>query len=47
MNNEKILCDKQDLVAIADSIRARTGTTETYRVPELGTTVSSIMGGGG
>lgn len=34
---DKVLCDKADLVTIADSVREQ---TETYNVPELGTAIT-------
>lgn len=31
----KVICEKEDLVAIADATRQATGSTETYDVPSL------------
>lgn len=33
--NEKVLCEKSDLVAIADAVREATGSAENYNVSEL------------
>ena len=33
--NEKVLCDKSDLVAIADMVRENTDSVEKYSVVEL------------
>lgn len=33
--SEKVLCEKSDLVAIADAVREATGSTENYNVSEL------------
>ena len=33
--SEKVICDKEDLTAIADAVRTSTGSTGTYNVPEL------------
>ena len=35
MDEERVIMDKSDLVAIADSIRTITGSTETYYQSEL------------
>lgn len=32
---EQIICNKEDLVAIADAVRENTGSTKSYNVPEL------------
>lgn len=46
--NEKVLCEKSDLVAIADAVREATGSTENYNVSELSAaTVEAISAGGG
>lgn len=39
----KILCDKTDLVNIADAVRSKNGTSNTYYVSELGTAVQNIQ----
>lgn len=31
----KVLCEKSELVAIADSVRSKTGTTEGMKVAEI------------
>lgn len=33
--NERVICEKSDLVAIANSVREVTGSTDTYNVPQL------------
>ena len=33
--SEQVICNKEDLVAIADAVRNSTSSTETYSVPEL------------
>lgn len=46
--SEKIICDKEDLTAIANALRASTGSIETYNVPKLSTAaVESIQDGVG
>lgn len=46
--SEKIICDKSDLVAIADTVRAKNGTSETFSVPVLSAAaVQAIQTGGG
>lgn len=40
---EKVLCDKSDLVAIADSLRNITGSTETFTVGELKTAAVQVI----
>ena len=40
---EKILCDKTDLVNIANAVRNKNGTSNTYYVSELGTAVQNIQ----
>lgn len=45
--SEKVLCEKSDLVAIADAVREATGSTENYNVSELSAaTVEAISAGG-
>lgn len=45
--SEKVLCEKSDLVAIADAVREATGSTENYNVSELtAATVETISAGG-
>lgn len=46
--SEKIICDKSDLVAIADTVREKNGSSETFSVPELSAAaVQAIQTGGG
>lgn len=46
--SEKVLCEKSDLVAIADAVREATGNAENYNVSELSAaTVEAISTGGG
>lgn len=40
---DKILCDKTDLVNIANAVRNKNGTSNTYYVSELGTAVQNIQ----
>lgn len=47
MANEKVICDKADLVAIADAVREKNGSSDTYYVSELAEAVEAISGGGG
>lgn len=44
---EKIICDAEDLTAIADAVRASTGSTETYNVSELSEAAVNAIGSGG
>lgn len=45
--SEKVLCEKSDLVAIADAVREATGSVENYNVSELSAaTVEAIAAGG-
>lgn len=43
----KVLIEESNLQAIADSIRAKNGTQETYLPSEMPTAIDSISGGGG
>lgn len=43
----KVLIDESNLQAIADSIRAKNGTQETYLPSEMSTAIDNISGGGG
>lgn len=38
--NERVICDKADLIAIADAIRSITGSTQTYYPSELASHVT-------
>lgn len=40
---DKIICNKSDLVNIADAIRTKLGVIDTYYVPDLGSTVSNEL----
>lgn len=42
---EKIICDADDLVAIADAVRASTGETDLYTVPELSIAAVNVIEG--
>ena len=41
----KVLCEKSDLVAIADSVRSKTGTTEGMKVAEIPQKIDAIETG--
>lgn len=41
---EKIICEASDLTAIADAVRASTGGTDTFTVPELSAAAVSVIG---
>ena len=43
---DKVLCDKSDLVNIADAVRSKLGVTNTYYVSELSSAIQSIQTGG-
>ena len=42
---DKVLCDKSDLVNIADAVRSKLGVTDTYYVSELSSAIQSIQTG--
>lgn len=42
----KVLCEKSDLVAIADSVREKIGTSDTFYVSELSGKIKEISDGG-
>ena len=44
---DKVLCDKSDLVNIADAVRSKLGVTDTYYVSELSSAIQNIQTGGG
>ena len=44
---DKVLCDKSDLVNIADAVRSKLGVTDTYYVSELSYAIQNIQTGGG
>lgn len=43
----KIVCNAEDLTAIADAVRASNGSTNTYNVPELSVAAVNAIGTGG
>lgn len=43
----KIICNAEDLTAIADAVRASNGSTNTYNVPELSAAAVNAIGTGG
>ena len=43
---DKVLCDKSDLVNIADAVRSKLGVTDTYYVSELSSAIQNIQTGG-
>lgn len=40
---DKVLCEKNDLVAVANAIRSKNGTTSTYKVNQLASAVSNLQ----
>lgn len=38
-----VICNESDLVVIADAIRAATKSSETFTVPQLSTTASTLI----
>ena len=42
---DKVLCEKSDLVAVANAIRSKNGTTNTYKVNQLADAVENISSG--
>lgn len=45
--NEKVICDMEDLVAIADATRSATGSNDTYSVSELSDAAVAVISSGG
>lgn len=43
----KVICEKEELTAVADAIRAKTDTTAAMSLGEMATNVMNISGGGG
>ena len=43
---DKVLCNKSDLVNIADAVRSKLGVTDTYYVSELSSAIQNIQTGG-
>ena len=41
---EQIICNKEDLVAIADAVRENIGSTKSYNVPELSVAAVEAIG---
>lgn len=44
---DKILCNKSDLVNVADAVRSKLGVTDTYYVSELSSAIQNIQTVGG
>lgn len=44
--NIQILADRKDIVAVADAVRAKTGTTEALTLGDMVTAIENISGGG-
>ena len=44
---DKVLCDKSDLINVADAVRSKLGVTDTYYVSELSSAIQNIQTGGG
>lgn len=44
---DKVLCEKSDLVNVADAVRSKLGVTNTYYVSELSSAIQNIQTGGG
>lgn len=44
---DKVLCNKSDLVNVADAVRLKLGVTNTYYVSELSSAIQNIQTGGG
>lgn len=44
---DKVICNKSDLVNVADAVRSKLGVTNTYYVSELSSAIQSIQTGGG
>ncbi len=47
MSQEYLICSKQELVDIADAVRTKTGSTDTFVIGELPQAISGIETGGG
>lgn len=45
--SDKVLCEMQDLVNIADAVRSATGSTEHFNVEQLSTQATAIISSGG
>ena len=44
---DKVLCNKSDLVNVADAVRSKLGVTNTYYVSELSSAIQNIQTVGG
>ena len=44
---DKVICNKSDLVNVADAVRSKLGVTDTYYVSELSSAIQNIQTGGG
>lgn len=45
MSQDKIICNKADLISVADTIRSKLGVTDTYHVSELSGAIDRIPTG--
>ena len=43
---DKVICNKSDLVNVADAVRSKLGVTDTYYVSELSSAIQNIQTGG-
>ena len=44
---DKVICNKSDLVNVADAVRSKLGVADTYYVSELSSAIQKIQTGGG
>ena len=44
---DKVICNKSDLVNVADAVRSKLGVTDTYYVSGLSSAIQNIQTGGG
>lgn len=44
---DKVICNKSDLVNVADAVRSKLGVTDTYYVSELSSAIQNIQTVGG
>ena len=47
MADTKVICNREDLVAIADAVRDKIGSTKEMTLDDIATNISKITGGGG
>lgn len=47
MENIKILCDRQDIVFIADAVRNKTGSSQELTLGDIAASINGIETGGG